>query len=300
MADPIFPTKRHLPEPSDQDKTVPSPKKIPKESPKENETVLTEGPFKGLPVPFQNSDYQSSMPYISCNEEGQDTSLGFMKNYPSSIPPDKRVHIGFGVWFNFDLIGSTKPAYAILCDIDNHVIDVYKAISERLTVSPNRFKFIEYFREYLMNNSEKLFGLDTLSEVEKIFTIENEANRPGSWLSSEQSYQVVRQLHSKRKILFLRLNITDDRAVFMQIAKWMNENKLELDTLYVANIIEWIPQKLKQQAYLENLRTISSANTRFIQAHKPENKGSPIQFCSIGVNSIQVPVKKSRKYEREK
>lgn len=295
MTDPIFPTKRHLPEPSEQDKTVLSPKKSQKETPKETEIILTAGSFKGLPVPFQKSDYQSSMPYISCNEEGQDAALAFIKTHPSSIPPGKRVHLGFAIWFNFDLIGCTKPAYAILCDIDNHVIDVYKAMSEGLTVSPNRFKFIEYFREYLLNNSEKLFGLNSLSEMEKIFKIENEINRSGSWLSSEQTYQAVKQLHQKGNILFLKLNITDDRTVFIQIAKWMNENKLELDTLYVANIIEWIPQKLKQQAYLENLRTIASANTRFIQAHKIENKGSPVQFCSIGANSIQVPVKRSKK-----
>jgi len=298
MADPILPGKRVFSEPSPNEKASSSPKKAHKETSTVKEAILTSGPFKGLPSPFQASDYESHFPYIPCNEEEQSKTLAFLTSNPSLILSTKKVFLGFSVWFNFDLISSTKPAFAIICDIDNHVINIYKAISEGLKISDNRFKFMEYFRDYLLNNSDKLFKLEE-TEVEKIFKVENELTRAGSWLSLEQHYQAVRELHQKGCILFLRLNITDDVDLFKRIANWMKENELELDTLYTSNIIEWNPNQLKQQAYLQNLKMIASPHTRFIQAYKPGKTGSPIQFCTIGVDSIKLPVKRAKKIEKK-
>ena len=64
------------------------------------------------------------MPYIGCNEEKQADMLVLLKG-TSPIAAERRVHLGFSVWFNLDLMSVTKPAHGIICDINDYVIDVY-------------------------------------------------------------------------------------------------------------------------------------------------------------------------------
>ncbi len=83
-----------------------------------------------LPAPLQKTG-QKSMPYIGCNEEKQADMLVLLKG-TSPIAAERRVHLGFSVWFNLDLMSVTKPAHGIICDINDNVIDVYSGIQECL------------------------------------------------------------------------------------------------------------------------------------------------------------------------
>src|SRR5690242_924086 len=80
-----------------------------KSSEAEPSDVIAEGPFKGLPTPFQTTGNKSPFPYIGCNEKGQEATLATLT--PSTVPAENRVHLGFSVWFNFDLMAISQPSY---------------------------------------------------------------------------------------------------------------------------------------------------------------------------------------------
>ncbi|HEX2579107.1 MAG TPA: hypothetical protein VHK67_01725 [Rhabdochlamydiaceae bacterium] len=255
--------------------------------------VITEGCFKGLPSPFQITGAKNLMPYIGCNERGQETTLAALT--PSTVSAENRVHLGFSVWFNFDLMAVSKPSYGIICDVDDNVMDIYKGIAGALEKSSNRGEFVTYFRQFLEASSEHLYALPP-EEMSKLFDIDAELIRPGSWLSSEASFQVIKNLATKSRLLFLNVNITDKQA-FIQLKTWLDTNHLELDILYASNIIDWLKDELSQQSYLLNLKMVSTSNTRFIQASTPtprksrtrQPKQEPVQSITKGVDTMTLP-----------
>ncbi len=259
-----------------------------------NEGLIETGPFKGLPVPFQKKDHESLMPYIGCNEKEQAATLAALATNPSKTDPQKRVHIGFAVWFNLDIMALTKPAYGILCDYDNKVMDVYQGIGESLKKSGNRREFATNFEMFLNQNSERLFSLPP-AEIIKLFNIQQELTRPGSWLASEESFQTIKNLSQRGCLLFLNVNILDKQS-FLGFKSWLDTNHLELDTLYTSNIIDWLQDGLQRQSYLLNLQTISSPNTRFVEAisiiptrsKKPQPKQEPIQHIYQGIKAQEL------------
>jgi hypothetical protein len=266
-----------------------------KQKPSEAEPsdVIAEGTFKGLPHPFQTRGNRSALPYIGCNEKGQETTLAALT--PSTVSAENRVHLGFSVWFNFDVMAISQPSYGILCDMDDNVMDIYKGIAEALNKSSNRLEFVSNFKAFLEASSDKLFGLPP-EEMSKLFDIDAELIRPGSWLSSEASFQVIKNLSTKGRLLFLNVDITDKEA-FTQLKTWLDTNHLELDTLYASNIIDWLKTELSKQSYLLNLKMVSTLNTRFIQAHtptprkskKPQPKQEPVQHLTKGVDTMALP-----------
>jgi hypothetical protein len=269
-----------------------------KQEQKNQPDILEIGPFKGLPIPFQKKHYESSLPYISCNEKGQEATLRALTENPPTIAPERRVHIGFSVWFNLDLMAVTKPSYAILCDFDNKIMTIYQGISDCLAHSTQRREFVNNFGMFLNQNSEDLLGLPS-EEVSKMFNILDELNRTGSWLASEESFQVIKKLSQQGHILFLNLDITDTQGAFVGIKKWLDVNHFELDTLYASNIIDWLKDALKQQAYILNMKTVSTENTRFIQAYAPpptrskgpKPKHEPTQYIVKGIDNMKLPPK---------
>ncbi len=256
-----------------------------------------DGLFKGLPLPLQRGTYTSSFPYVNCNEEGQD--LIFKQLQESKIAPERRLLIGFSVWFNYDLIAQTQPAAAIIADIDNSVLDIFKAVSDCLAKSPSRVDFVNNFKQYLELNCKTLFNLTSSNDVHSLFDISRELTRENSWLSKEQYFQKVKKLHADEKVLYLNLDITD-RTKFRTISSWIQTNDYEVDTLYASNIVEWLQNPLKEQSYLLNLQMIASENTRFIQAAKPFQTGSPVQKLEIGRDNIDLPEKPARKNNKKR
>ena len=287
------PTLKRKADEGTENEEIENPHKKKKLSEDEPSSVITEGAFKGLPSPFQIKGNKGVLPYIACNEKGQETTLAALT--PSTIPADNRVHLGFSIWFNFDLMAVSKPSYGILCDIDDNVMDIYKGIAQAVKKSSNRQEFVSTFRAFLEASSDQLFGLPP-EEIPKLFDIDAELIRPGSWLSSEASFQVIKNLSTKDRLLFLNVNITDKQA-FTQLKTWLDTNHLELDILYVSNIIDWLQSALPKQSYLLNLKMISTPHTRFIQASTPirrksktsQPKQEPVQHLTKGVDTMALP-----------
>ncbi|HEY5260002.1 MAG TPA: hypothetical protein VIJ46_05070 [Rhabdochlamydiaceae bacterium] len=246
-----------------------------------------------LPAPLQKTGHKS-MPYLGCNEEKQADMLGLLTE-TSQIAPDRRVHLGFSVWFNLDLMSVTKPAYGIICDINDCVIDIYSGIQKCLAMSDDALTFVNNFRSFLIENSEDFFAGLPGDEIKKLFDIDAELVRPGSWLQSPEKFHVIKSLHENGRIRYLNLNIADETGIFDQIGSWMQRNNLELDTLYASNIVEWLKSPALRASYVKNLQRVSSNNTRFMQAYIPKlyvRGACPALELGIGAASVRIPAQK--------
>ena len=151
------------------------------------------------------------------------------------------------------------------------------------------------FRNFLIENSEDFFGGLPIDDIKKLFDIDAELVRPGSWLQSPEKFQAIKSLHENGRIRYLNLNIADQTGTFEQISNWMRSNNLELDTLYASNIIEWLVTPELRASYVKNLQAVSSNTTRFMQAYKPKlyQKGAcPALELGIGAASVRIPAQK--------
>ncbi len=243
-------------------------------------------PFSGLPQPFLRKGYASTFPYISCNEKGQEATLSYLQAHPTTLALERRVHLGFSVWFNFDLVAVTQPYYMICCDKDDHAMTLYEGISSCICQSASRQEFVTNFKAFLLENAEVFFG-DT-EDFSAIFDLAGELTREGSWLSKDESFQVVKTLHHEGRALYLNLDITDETE-FSRIAEWLKSRDLGLSTLYVSNIVEWLDSLPLKEAYSRNLHLVVESTTFCIQAYKMGGVGQPVQTLGMGEAGIKFP-----------
>lgn len=207
-------------------------------------------PFDGFPALKAEPTNPSGTPYLLCNEEGQDTTLAVL---PKGGTQDRSsVHFGFSVWFNLDVIAQTQPSRAIICDIDPHVIELYKAFELALQRCETPSDFALEMNHYI---SDKPFALCDFKK---------ELRRQGSWLSSPQSYNAVRQMSLEGRIYFGYLNLADQTGIFEQIGKWLHQKNLYVQTLYISNIFVWL-----KKANIQTL-TQGSANIMKVVDHRTQ------------------------------
>src|SRR5690348_7606108 len=89
-------------------------------------------------------------PYILCNEAQQPETLVKLKEMAelsssSSSSEPAKLHLGFSVWFNLDLLAATPADYAIILDIDPKANIIYQHIQAALIATDTRTAFIQVF-----------------------------------------------------------------------------------------------------------------------------------------------------------
>lgn len=213
-------------------------------------TQLSEKLFEGFPSLISEMKPEGGAPYLLCNEERQDKTLAAL---PKGTAQDGgSVHLGFSVWFNLDLIAQTKPSRAVICDIDPHVIELYKAFEQILERCDTPLDFADEMNRYILG---KPFAY---------YDFKDELQRKGSWLSSQKSYVTVRQMCLEGRIYFGYLNLADRGGLFDQIGKWLQRQNLYVQTLYISNIFVWL-----KKANMETL-TQGSANIMKVVSHRTQ------------------------------
>ncbi len=189
------------------------------------------------PVDEDNEKLSSMASYLFSNETLSCDTLGTIKEIP--MPGTKKLHIGFGFWFNLDLIAQRKSDYVVIFDIDPTLAQFYYCLSLALRQSISRIDFLELFivilRRYnlvksihAINNEQHL-----RSSLTSFLTAE------GSWLNSVENYQFVKKIFVDERIIFSLFNISDSSKQ-QQVFIWLSNNRhrFSLDTLYLTNIYE--------------------------------------------------------------
>ena len=199
---------------------------------------------------------KSFEPYFLCNEQGCESTLEAIDRLPKNNP--RAVHVGFSVGFNLDVLAKARPALALIFDIDQNVLELYQQLNKTILESETQEIFIEKLQKYLLGK-DWFPGLD----------LKKEAERTGSWLSTADNYNHVRQMHIDGKILYGCLNLADKEKLFEKIADWLRRGNFYVQTLYISNILEWL-RRSSREAFdqgVHNIKTLCSQDTRCIHAY---------------------------------
>lgn len=206
----------------------------------------------------------SSPPYIFCNEQGQEKLIPDLK----AMKLSNGCHFGFAGWLNYDIMAVTRAKYGVVCDINPRMFDFYKIFQEKIAVSSGREQFVNRLKEAL---DPEHFDNGFL------WMLSDELYRNGSWLSSDEDFVFIRDMHINKEVEYLKLNAKGDSAEYQKICARIPC----IHTIYTSNIFEWLEKDDIQarDRFKENMRVLLKLETVYIDAFYPHvtSKGMLIQ-----------------------
>lgn len=235
--------------------------------------------------------------YIFCNETDQEMTLSKLNACPIDEKAT-RLHIGFSLWFNFNIVANRHSDAAIIIDIDPKVLAVLELLKLAVLKSDTPETFCKLFSAELAKYPYlQAFPNEYFAEL-----LLQETKLEHGFLYSQELFSHIKKLFHQNKIFFAEFDARDNNAVDL-LVKWIRENDLYLDTLYLSNIAEWLLQSGDQDAmkkFATNLTTLIAKNTICIDAFYPDditNKVGPPQRVTIGSapSFVKTAKKKKRK-----
>ncbi|MFJ1266969.1 hypothetical protein ACD661_00200 [Legionella lytica] len=247
--------------------------------------------------------------YINTNEHGFIHVFAQMSSLPL-IP--QSIHIGFSGWHNFDIMAQRESSRGIICDINpENALFMHYTLKYLIRCS-NKDEFIEKMTHFVKKNKydgsrtnfEKKayhgfitpksikFSLNVSDEYpdhfEVLEEIALEQQRETSWLFTTERYNYIRNLALGDKIVVLTQSICAHES-FLRIRRLLTENALQIDTVYVSNIGEWMRTEEQQTHFLETISVLLSDNETILIdaiAHRQSNE-PPSQRCILKKNIEQ-------------
>jgi hypothetical protein len=229
--------------------------------------------------------------YINTNEH----AVVGTSNTLSVIPLiSKGCHIGFSGWHNFDIMAQRRSTRGIICDLNpENALFLYHVLLYVRSCN-NRFHFVEKIIEFYAENSysgdrsttNKSFkqqanplGVNFCVNVSEeaaylyagcrtvIDEMKGELQRPTGWLYNNERYEYIRALALDDKIALITDNICAFER-FIQIARLLKDNMVQIDTVYVSNISHWIWKPEERRSFYRTIQSFLSDNqTILIDAH---------------------------------
>lgn len=223
--------------------------------------------------------------FITTNESGVQDVASKLSEMKKKV---KAVHVGFSGLYNFDLIVHRHSSYGLICDINpdnkrfvDHTLEVVKECD-------TRSEFMQKILPYIQEN-QKAFSHFSPTRSFSSLSLEEKVSREGGWLSSDDSYAYIRGLAKAGKIVAITEDITKSET-FERVAEVYRQHEIEIDTLYLSNICEFIALKPLEVAFSKTVRYLASPDTIVINC--PKNRAN---FD----NSIQQTVSLGEQYLKE-
>ena len=252
----------------------------------------------------QKSEYSKvslkNSPYLVCNEQKQQDTLKLLANQASLGLKENHVHVGFSVWFNFDIICTTRPNYAAIFDCDPGVHGfIYPIFQSTIICATSREEFCSQFLKNLMKQDVFVAYEFLLADDFQLLQ-----KRAYGFLANEDNFNYLKEMITQERVFFGRLDLTNLEQV-STIREWISKNNLILDTLYLSNIPEWIIQGNKHIWDTDIKGSISSllqGSTQLIDAFYPTTKkdsSGPPQRLTQGTILPDYQVKVPPKLQRQ-
>lgn len=220
--------------------------------------------------------------YIGTNELGVTTTLKVMATFPRV---EQGCHIGFSGWHNFDLMVVRQSSRAVIADFNpengyflHHVLEIIRKSKSRTEFVEQAVEFIEKVDRtgvigFVPNLSEDEMYAGCSSEDE----VRVELKKDGSWLQSDQSYAYIRSLALSDKIAIITEDIRSV-AVFQRMAKTLQENGVQIDSLYLSNISAYMREEQDREKFLETVNALSEGETIIITSCEKDSKWKSVHF----------------------
>ncbi len=220
--------------------------------------------------------------FLSSNEGSQEKTLAALEKHPLSA----KVMLATSGFFALNAASVRGRAhqqcidYLVLFDCSERVASFWSRMQSLIASSSTPSKLLEDVKELLRKNasdfwppvnSSKVYSVEEPSiQAEKaIAVLEMEVKEGASWLASEEQYRVIKNIFDKNHFVFKRVNFCNQKAMEF-FAKHMAKHKLQLDTVYLSNIREYVEYAGTDQglepfhASLKELKLIATDQTFFI------------------------------------
>lgn len=198
------------------------------------------------------------------NEFGKKAVRAVLQSTPRKDPC---IHIGFSAWHNFNIINERRSTYALLVDSNSEVTLFLYQTLVALRMSVSRKEFLQNIFNIMKKSNIHLdFALKNGSGIKN--NIREEFNRKGSWLSTEDGFQYIKNMVENDRIALITNNIT--RAdVFKAIHKELQIKSLPVDTLYISNIEDYMGhyRSLKHKCFNKTILSLIKNDTLVIDAN---------------------------------
>ena len=143
-------------------------------------------------------------------------------------------------------------------------MEFYQIFKERVVLEDGRTAFLQKLQAVFQKNWN-YFDNGTLSQLER------ELTRPGSWLSTNEGFHFIREMHRKNRILYTQLDATGCFDLLQN---------LQIRTLYTSNIHDWVEESsVNKEAFEYNMHSLIDDDTLYIDAFYPHTNryGLPVQ-----------------------
>lgn len=186
-------------------------------------------------------------------------------------------HIGVSSWHNFDIMFARRSSRALLFDINPETALFMNNSLDILRGSTNRDDYIKKMKRFkeqndaLQDRTVKItfslnISLDPIYEDVDMDEFEIELSRPGSWLATDAGYDYIKSLANKGKIAVISEDIgASDK--FQKVRKLLDDNSIQIDTLYVSNIFGCLLQLESQASFSQTIGHLSQNETLVIFSH---------------------------------
>ncbi|KTD57674.1 hypothetical protein [Legionella shakespearei] len=255
---------------------------------------------------FDNLELKAPMPthsgvYINTNERGSAETARTLAQKPLIT---QACHIGFSGWHNFDIMAQRLSTRALICDINPenalflyHVLKLVGRYTDRQEFVRQMSQFVKKSHYvgarknigrdpwlYSIESTSISFSLNVSEEPPyddhySVFEeVELEFQRPTSWLFTDERYAHIRRLALTDKIALITESICAVET-FASIAKLLRENSVQIDTVYVSNISEWIDTPKERDLFRETVQAfLSESETILIDGkHAFQDHATPKQ-----------------------
>lgn len=221
--------------------------------------------LKGLAAPVHSN--LTGLPYIFCNEQCQEHTLQQLVNIRKESK--NRLHIGFSVWFNFDTICASRPSYAIILDNSPEVSGyIYPLLHSLIKVATSKEEFSALFKQEILNNEYLSTFYGYLEPL-----LEQAQKTPHGFLFNKENFEYLKKMAQEGRLFFGQVDLLNEKDIKL-LKQWIDDNELELATLYISNISEWILQShfsVWGQAKA-NITSLLQSETALIDAFYPTPK----------------------------
>lgn len=214
--------------------------------------------------------------YINTNEHRVQHVFAQLESFPL-IP--EAIHIGFSGWHNLDIMAKRGSSRGIICDINPENALFMHYTLKYLIRCNNKVDFIEKMTQFVQENRyegfrtnfEKnsalrfvkpksiKFSLNISEEYPDHFSVTEEIaleqQRETSWLFTEERYHYIRNLALTDKITVITQSICAHET-FLRIRRLLTENAIQIDTVYVSNIGEWMYTQEQKDNFLETINVL--------------------------------------------
>ncbi len=221
--------------------------------------------------------------FISTNESGLEATRKVMQLTPFIT---QGCHIGFSGWHNFDILVARKSDRAIICDYNpenayflHHVLEIIRKSKHRTDFVDRTIKYVKevnwdnaslgrsnltHFIEFVPNISEDPIYAELEGKPEA--EIKLELNKNGSWLQTDESFSYIQKLALDDKIVLLTEDIRAT-AVFQRMINILQNNGIQVDSLYVTNIHDYMFSEEDKKSFIQTVKALSESDTLIIAAH---------------------------------